>query len=59
MASVDKRKWAYYYHPDIGNFHYGNLHPMKPHRMKMADSLIRSYGMDEMLDKIQISDEYK
>jgi len=25
------KKASYYYHEDIGNYHYGNMHPMKPH----------------------------
>jgi len=44
------RKVSYYYHEDIGNYHYGNMHPMKPHWMRMTDSLIKSYGMDQKLD---------
>ena len=31
---------AYFYDPDIGNYHYSNQHPMKPHRIKMTHALI-------------------
>jgi histone deacetylase 1/2 len=53
-----KKKTGYYYHKDIGNFHYGNLHPMKPHRARMADSMIKSYGIDENLIKMEPSEEF-
>lgn len=53
-----KRKCSYYYHPDIGNYHYGNLHPMKPHRVRMADSMIKSYGMDEHLTDMKVTKEF-
>lgn len=36
---------AYYYDSDVGNFSYGYGHPMKPHRMRMAHSLISSYNL--------------
>ena len=35
------------------------MHPMKPHRMKMADSLIRSYGMNEMMTEMEMTESYK
>lgn len=30
------RKVSYFYHPDVGNFHYGPGHPMKPHRLSVC-----------------------
>lgn len=30
------RKVSYFYHPDVGNFHYGPGHPMKPHRLAVS-----------------------
>eukprot|EP01083_Nonionella_stella_P040704 110360_1 len=44
MAS-DKKKVAYYYDEEIGNFYFGEAHPMKPHRMRMTHNLIIDYGM--------------
>jgi histone deacetylase 1/2 len=58
MLDSAKRKCSYYYHEEIGNYHYGNLHPMKPHRVKMADSMIKSYGMYDMMDDMTLPDEY-
>lgn len=39
------RKVAYFYDPEIGNYHYSNQHPMKPHRIKMTHALILHYGL--------------
>lgn len=39
------KRIAYYYDQDVGNFSYGYGHPMKPHRMRMAHSLISSYNL--------------
>mmetsp|Transcript_24573 Transcript_24573/g.53697 ORF Transcript_24573/g.53697 Transcript_24573/m.53697 type:complete len:450 (+) Transcript_24573:336-1685(+) len=47
---MTKRKVAYYYDPEIGNFYYGHGHPMKPHRVRMAHSLIVRYGLYRMLE---------
>ena len=36
---------SYFYDPECGSFYYGPGHPMKPHRVKMAHSLILHYGL--------------
>ncbi len=36
---------SYFYDPDVGQFYYGQGHPMKPHRVRMAHSLILHYGL--------------
>ncbi|KAL7984692.1 hypothetical protein Chor_003262 [Crotalus horridus] len=36
---------AYFYDPDVGNFHYGAGHPMKPHRLALTHSLVLHYGL--------------
>lgn len=41
---------CYFYDEEIGNYHYGPWHPMKPHRIKMAHSLIVNYGLYKRLD---------
>jgi histone deacetylase 1/2 len=58
MTDVVKRKCSYYYHKEIGNYHYGNMHPMKPHRVKMADSMIHSYGMYDMMEDMTPPDDF-
>ena len=41
---------AYFYDPDIGSYYYGPGHPMKPHRVKMAHSLILHYGLYRQME---------
>lgn len=45
MTAVPKRKICYYYDGDIGNYYYGQGHPMKPHRIRMTHNLILNYGL--------------
>ncbi|KAI8501428.1 Histone deacetylase 2 [Branchiostoma belcheri] len=40
-----KRKICYYYDGDIGNYYYGQGHPMKPHRIRMTHNLLLNYGL--------------
>uniref|UniRef100_A0A5K3FL52 Hist_deacetyl domain-containing protein n=1 Tax=Mesocestoides corti TaxID=53468 RepID=A0A5K3FL52_MESCO len=40
----DKRV-VYFYDSDTGNFHYGPNHPMKPHRLTLAHTLVLGYGL--------------
>lgn len=37
------RKVSYFYHPDVGNFHYGPGHPMKPHRLSVNSIKIQLF----------------
>ncbi|KAJ2080435.1 histone deacetylase [Coemansia sp. RSA 988] len=43
--SQSKKNVAYFYDPDVGNFHYGPGHPMKPHRIRMTHNLVMSYEL--------------
>ena len=45
LKSEDKRKVAYFYDADVGNYAYGAGHAMKPHRIRMTHSLIMNYGL--------------
>uniref|UniRef100_A0A8D2ZFP1 Uncharacterized protein n=1 Tax=Scophthalmus maximus TaxID=52904 RepID=A0A8D2ZFP1_SCOMX len=41
---------AYFLHShvingDVGNYYYGQGHPMKPHRIRMTHNLILNYGL--------------
>ncbi|PKA53815.1 Histone deacetylase 19 [Apostasia shenzhenica] len=40
-----KRKVCYFYDPEVGNYYYGQGHPMKPHRIRMTHSLLAHYGL--------------
>jgi histone deacetylase 1/2 len=39
------RKVSYFYDAEIGNYHYGQGHPMKPHRVRMTHNLVVNYGL--------------
>lgn len=39
------RKISYFYDPEIGNYKYGEGHPMKPHRIRLTHTLIVNYGV--------------
>ncbi|KAG8890479.1 hypothetical protein FRB98_007826 [Tulasnella sp. 332] len=38
---------------EVGLYSYGPVHPMKPHRIRMAHQLVSSYGMLEKMDVIR------
>lgn len=40
-----KKRVAYFYDSDVGNYAYVAGHPMKPHRIRLAHSLIMNYGV--------------
>lgn len=46
----DRRRVAYFYDENVGNYTYGYGHSMKPHRIRMAHSLIMNYGLYEHLE---------
>ncbi|XP_008810081.3 histone deacetylase 1-like [Phoenix dactylifera] len=53
VAGTDgtKRRVCYFYEPEVGNYYYGQGHPMKPHRIRMAHALIANYGL---LNRMQV-----
>ncbi|CAH2354222.1 histone deacetylase Rpd3p [[Candida] railenensis] len=50
QVSNDKKRVAYFYDADVGNYAYGAGHPMKPHRIRMAHSLIMNYGLYKKME---------
>lgn len=50
IAPREGAQVAYFYDADIGSFYYGPGHPMKPHRVKMAHSLILHYGLYKQME---------
>mmetsp|Transcript_26205 Transcript_26205/g.26095 ORF Transcript_26205/g.26095 Transcript_26205/m.26095 type:complete len:137 (+) Transcript_26205:25-435(+) len=48
-----KNRVAYFYDNEIGSFYYGNDHPMKPFRIKMAHQLIVNYGLYRKMNVYQ------
>ena len=45
-----KKRVAYFYDAEIGNYHYGQGHPMKPHRARMTHNLVVNYGLHRQMD---------
>lgn len=43
---MSSKKVSYFYNADVGNFHYGPGHPMKPHRLAVIHSLVLNYGLN-------------
>ena len=50
MAASNGRRVSYFYDAEIGNFHYGQGHPMKPHRVRMTHNLVVNYGLYRMME---------
>ncbi|KAJ2808024.1 Histone deacetylase rpd3 [Coemansia guatemalensis] len=44
---------SYLYDAEVGNYNYGYDHCMKPFRIRMAHSIIASYGLDRKMTMIQ------
>jgi histone deacetylase 1/2 len=49
-GTVDKKRVAYFYDSDVGNYAYVAGHPMKPHRIRMAHSLVMNYGLYKKME---------
>ncbi|THG21234.1 hypothetical protein TEA_026885 [Camellia sinensis var. sinensis] len=45
-----KRRVSYFYEPSIGDYYYGQGHPMKPHRIRMAHNLIVHYSLHRRME---------
>lgn len=45
-----RKRVAYYFHQDIGNFAIGSNHPMKPMRIPMVHNLVLAYDLHRKLD---------
>ncbi|KAL0584321.1 hypothetical protein ABG067_005822 [Albugo candida] len=48
--NATKRRVAYFYDSEIGNYHYGPNHPMKPHRVRMTHNMIVNYGLTKHME---------
>ncbi|GJN87901.1 hypothetical protein Rhopal_000856-T1 [Rhodotorula paludigena] len=49
----DNRTVAYFYDDDVGAYAFNLVHPMKPHRIKMAHNLVTNYGLDKHMDVLK------
>lgn len=45
-----KKRVAYFYDPDVGNYFYGTGHCMKPHRIRMTHLLIMNYELYKKME---------
>ncbi|MQL94946.1 hypothetical protein Taro_027608 [Colocasia esculenta] len=45
-----KRRVSYFYEPTIGDYYYGQGHPMKPHRIRMAHNLVVHYSLHRLME---------
>ncbi|CCM05764.1 uncharacterized protein FIBRA_07997 [Fibroporia radiculosa] len=43
---------SYYFPKGIGEQHYGERHPMKPHRLTLTNALVMGYGLDKQIHHI-------
>ncbi|CDO94185.1 unnamed protein product [Kluyveromyces dobzhanskii CBS 2104] len=50
VKASEKKRVAYFYDADVGNYAYGAGHPMKPHRIRMTHSLIMNYGLYKKME---------
>jgi len=49
-GTMKPKKVAYFYDSDVGNYAYVAGHPMKPHRIRVAHSLIMNYGLYKKME---------
>ncbi|GBB98618.1 hypothetical protein RclHR1_03280014 [Rhizophagus clarus] len=50
VHSKSKKRVSYFYDEDVGNFTYGQGHPMKPHRMRMVHDLVVNYNLFKKME---------
>ncbi|KAI6106382.1 hypothetical protein EDD16DRAFT_1899500 [Pisolithus croceorrhizus] len=43
---------SYFFQKGVGEFHYGERHPMKPHRLTLTNALVMGYGLDKQIHHI-------
>jgi histone deacetylase 1/2 len=44
-----RRRIGYFFDEEIGMYTFKRGHPMRPFRVKVADELIKAYGMDQLM----------
>ncbi|KAI8967864.1 hypothetical protein BDF20DRAFT_908188 [Mycotypha africana] len=50
MSSDSKKRVCYFYDANVGNYHYGPGHPMRPHRIRMCHGLVMNYGLYKKME---------
>lgn len=46
---MSNKSVCYFYDPEVGNYHYGPGHPMKPHRLSVTHSLVLNYDLHKQM----------
>ncbi|KDN40642.1 hypothetical protein RSAG8_07971, partial [Rhizoctonia solani AG-8 WAC10335] len=41
---------SYYFPKGVGEYHFGERHPMKPHRLTLMNTLVMGYGLHKYMD---------
>ena len=49
-GATNRKRVDYFYDENVGNFHYGPGHPMRPHRVRLTHHLIVNYGLYKHLN---------
>ncbi|KAI1951845.1 histone deacetylase [Ophidiomyces ophidiicola] len=49
-GAAEKKRVAYFYDSDVGNYAYVAGHPMKPHRIRMTHSLVMNYSLYKKME---------
>ena len=49
-SNNDGKRVAYFYDSDVGNYAYVSGHPMKPHRIRLAHSLVMNYNLYKKME---------
>ncbi|KAI9020750.1 hypothetical protein CLU79DRAFT_755321 [Phycomyces nitens] len=50
MSLEAKKRVCYFYDANVGNYHYGPGHPMRPHRIRMCHGLVMNYGLYKKME---------
>jgi hypothetical protein len=50
MRNSSKKRVAYFYDDEVGYFAYETGHPMKPHRIRLTQSLVVHYGLYKKME---------
>ena len=50
LRRPDRLQVAYFYDTEVGNYYYGQGHPMKPHRIRMTHNLLLHYGLYKQME---------
>ncbi|KAF8321687.1 histone deacetylase [Clavulina sp. PMI_390] len=50
IEGESKKRVCYFFDSDIGGFHYGPGHPMKPTRIRMCHALVMNYGLYKKME---------